>query len=500
MLYYSTRGDKELYSAASAVLKGLARDGGLFVPSEPLPAIALEPLIYLSYQERAVAITSPFLDEFTTAEIAAFFHKAYGGAGFSDPAIAPLRRLSEDLFILELWHGPTCAFKDMALQFLPHLLTGAAVKTGEETTAVILAATSGDTGKAALEGFCNVPGTRIIVFYPQAGVSEMQRRQMATQKGNNVHVVAVRGSFDDTQAGVKELFADSALAEKLAHRGFKLTSANSINWGRLLPQIVYYFSAYLDLQRSGGVQAGERINFVVPTGNFGNILAAFYATRMGLPVHRLICAANRNNVLDNFIRTGRYNRNRPFYRTISPSMDILVSSNLERLLFEFTGCDPVQVKEWMRLLQEKGTYRVSEDVARATADIFWSNWASEEETTAAIGSTYRKYGYLLDPHTAVAKTVYDKYRSATGDSTKTVITATASPFKFVESVAGAVLPSSQIAGRSTFELLPLLEQLSGLEAPASLKNLEREPVRHSAVVDKKGIRASLLDYLDLEED
>lgn len=500
MFYYSTRGDNEPYSAAGAVLKGLARDGGLFVPSGPLPSIALEPLRYLGYRERAIAITRPFLDEFSPAEITAFFHKAYGGAGFSDPAIAPLHRLNEDLFILELWHGPTSAFKDMALQFLPHLLTGAAAKTRERATAVILAATSGDTGKAALEGFCDVPGTRIVVFYPQAGVSEMQRRQMTTQKGSNVHVVAVRGSFDDAQAGVKELFADSVLAEKLAQRGFKLTSANSINWGRLLPQIVYYFSAYLDLQCSGGVQAGERINFVVPTGNFGNILAGYYAARMGLPVHRLICAANRNNVLADFIRTGLYNRNRPFYRTISPSMDILVSSNLERLLFEITGRDPLQVKEWMRSLQEKGAYRVSGDIARAAAGIFWSDWAGEEETIAAIGGTYREHGYLLDPHTAVAKTVYDKYRAATGDTTKTVITATASPFKFVESVASALLPSSQIAGRSTSELLPLLEKASGLEAPTPLKNLDREPIRHRAVVDRNGIHTSLLDYLALKGD
>ena len=497
MLYCSTRGDKKLYPAAGAVLRGLARDGGLFVPSGPLPTIALEPLASPSYLERAAAIIRPFLEEFSAAEIKFLLKKAYGGANFSQPSIAPLRRLNGGLFFLELWHGPTCAFKDMALQFLPHLLTGAAAKTGESATAVILTATSGDTGKAALEGFRDVPGTRVIVFYPQDGISKMQQQQMATQEGANVHVAAVRGNFDDAQAGVKELFEDRALAEMLARHGFRLTSANSINWGRLLPQIVYYFSAYLDLQRSGAIKTGEKVNFVVPTGNFGNILAGFYAAGMGLPVQMLICAANRNNVLTDFINAGFYNRNRPFYRTISPSMDILVSSNLERLLFELAGRDPAQVKEWMQLLQEKGAYRVGQDVAQAIAGMFWSGWADDDETTAAIHDTYREYRYLLDPHTAVGKAVHDKYRASTGDRTKTVITATASPFKFVESVTRAVLPSSQITGCSTFELLPLLAQATGLKIPAPLQNLARQPVRHRTVIDRNEIRTGVLDFLGL---
>ena len=497
MLYCSTRGDKKLYPAAGAVLRGLARDGGLFVPSGPLPTIALEPLTSPSYLERAAAIIHPFLEEFSAAEIKSLLKKAYGGANFSHPAIAPLHRLDGDLFLLELWHGPTCAFKDMALQFLPHLLTGAAAKTGESATAVILTATSGDTGKAALEGFRDVPGTRVIVFYPEEGVSKMQRRQMATQEGGNLHVAAVRGNFDDAQAGVKELFADRALAEMLARRGFRLTSANSINWGRLLPQIVYYFSAYLDLQHAGAVKPGEKINFVVPTGNFGNILAGFYAARMGLPVRRLICAANLNNVLTDFINTGLYNRNRPFYRTISPSMDILVSSNLERLLFELAGRNPVQVREWMRLLREKGAYRVNRDIEQAIAGRFWSGWADDDETTAAIRDTYREYRYLLDPHTAVGKAVYDKYRAATGDPTKTVIAATASPFKFVESVARAVLPSGQTSGRSAFELMPLLAQATGMKIPAPLQYLDSKPVRHRTVIDRNEIRTGVLDFLGL---
>ncbi len=497
MLYCSTRGDKKFHSATGVVLRGLARDGGLFVPSGPLPTISLDPLTSLSYLERAAAIIRPFLGEFSAAEIESLLKKAYESANFSHPSIAPLRRLNGDLFLVELWHGPTCAFKDMALQFLPHLLTGAAVKTGESATAVILTATSGDTGKAALEGFCDVPGTRVIVFYPEDGVSKLQRQQMATQEGGNVHVAAVQGNFDDAQAGVKELFADRALAERLARHGFKLTSANSINWGRLLPQIVYYFSAYLDLQHSGTVKPGEKINFVVPTGNFGNILAGFYAARMGLPVRRLICAANRNNVLTDFFNTGLYNRNRPFYRTISPSMDILVSSNLERLLFELAGRDPVQVREWMRLLQEKGAYRINRDVAQAIPGMFWSGWAGDDETTAAIRDTYREYRYLLDPHTAVGKVVHDKYRASTGDHAKTVITATASPFKFVESVARAVLPPAQTSGRSAFELLPLLAQSTGMTIPAPLQNLDRQPIRHRTVIHKNEILTNILDFLGL---
>jgi threonine synthase len=497
MLYCSTRGDKQLYTAARAVLRGLARDGGLFVPSDPLPTIALEPLASLGYIERAAAIIQPFLEEFSFAEIETMLQRAYGGANFSHPSIAPLHRLNDDLFLLELWHGPTSAFKDMALQFLPQLLTGAAAKTGENATPVILTATSGDTGKAALEGFCDVPGTRVIVFYPEEGVSIIQQRQMATQEGSNVHVAAVRGNFDDAQAGVKALFADRALADELSRRGFKLSSANSINWGRLLPQIVYYFSAYLDLQNSGLINHGEKINFVVPTGNFGNILAAYYAARMGLPVKKLICAANRNNVLTEFFNTGLYNRNRPFYRTISPSMDILISSNLERLLFELAGRNPAQVKEWIRFLQEKGAYRVEHDTVKVMAEMFWSGWADDDETIAAIRNTYGEYRYLLDPHTAVGKAVHEKYRALTGDHAKTVIAATASPFKFAESVARAVLPPAQIAGRSAFELLPLLAQSTGMSIPAPLQKLDRLPVRHRTVINKNEIRRGVLDFLGL---
>lgn len=499
MHYCSTRGENRLYSAAEVILMGLAPDGGLFVPADPLPPVVLEELINKTYLERAAAIIHPFLEEFSAAEIKLFLQKAYSDENFTDPAIAPLHRLTDRLFSLELWHGPTCAFKDLALQFLPHLMRGAAARTKEGFTTVILTATSGDTGKAALEGFCNVPGTEVIVFYPHEGISEIQRQQMVTQKGSNLHVAAVRGNFDHAQAGVKALLADRALKEKLARRGFKFSSANSINWGRLLPQFVYYFSAYLDLRRTGALRPGEKVNFVVPTGNFGNILAGFYARQMGLPVNRLICAANRNHVLTDFIKEGLYNRNRPFYRTISPSMDILVSSNLERLLFELDGRNPARVRTWMQLLQESGSYRVDRDLRQAIAGIFWSGYAGDDETLATIREVYLRHRYLLDPHTAVGKAVYEKYRAATGDLTKTIITATANPFKFAESVAGALLPHEQTAGRSAFELLPLLAESTGLKIPAPLLNLDRRPLRHPTVIEESEIQASLLDFLGIDK-
>ena len=356
MLYCSTRGEEQPRPATRAVLQGLAQDGGLFVPAAPLPRVALEPLLPLDYLQRAAAIIRPFLEEFSEAEMESMVRKAYGGGAFRHPSIAPLHRLDDRLYLLELWHGPTCAFKDMALQFLPHLLNAAAAKTGERATAVILTATSGDTGKAALEGFRDVPGTRVIVFYPEEGVSAIQRQQMVTQEGGNVHVAAVRGNFDDAQAGVKAIFADGALADKLACRGFKFTSANSINWGRLLPQVIYYFSAYLDLLASGTIKAGEKINFVVPTGNFGNILAGYYAARMGLPVGKLICAANQNNVLAEFFQTGLYNRTAPFTAP-SPSMDILVSSNLRGCSLSSPAATPRRSRNGCACSRRRGPTR-----------------------------------------------------------------------------------------------------------------------------------------------
>ena len=496
MDYCSTREGNKLFTAAETISMGLAPDGGLFVPAGPWPQISLENLIDKGYFERAAAVISPFLERFSAAEINSSLQKAYG-TGFSHRGIAPLHRLAKGLFSLELWHGPTGAFKDLALQFLPHLLRKAKEKWGDGSTAVILTATSGDTGKAALAGFCDLPGTKVIVFYPLEGVSEIQRRQMITQKGKNVHVVAVRGNFDHAQAGVKEMLTDGALAGRMAAGGLKFSSANSINWGRLLPQMVYYFSAYLDLRRDGHIEPGERVNFVVPTGNFGNILAGFYASLMGLPVHRLICAANRNHVLTDFFREGCYNRKRPFYRTLSPSMDILVSSNLERLLFELSDRDPAKVGSWMQALRERGFYQIDPALRRALAAIFWSDYADDGETVAAISKSYRQYRYLIDPHTAVALSVYEKYRAATGDQTATVIASTASPFKFAESVVRALLPPERAAGHSALGMMPLLAETTGLDIPAPLVDLDLQPVRHTGVVDRPGMREEVLGYLDL---
>lgn len=497
MNYCSTRGVDKLYTAAEVILAGLAPDGGLFIPAGPWPPVALKDLTGKSYTALAAAIIQPFLEQFSKAEVESLVQKAYGGTGFAHPDIAPLHRLTDSLYFLELWHGPTCAFKDLALQFLPHLLRKAAIRTGEDGTTVILTATSGDTGKAALEGFRDVTGTKVIVFYPLEGVSEIQRRQMVTQKGKNVHVVAVRGNFDHTQAGVKELFADSSLKHKMSSRGLKFSSANSINWGRLLPQMVYYFSAYLDLHRRGELKPGEKVNFVVPTGNFGNILAGFYASRMGLPVHRFVCAANRNHVLTDFIREGRYDRNRPFFRTLSPSMDILISSNLERLLFELGGRDPSRVSSWMKQLMTSGSYRLDPGLRESLAALFWSHYAGDDETLDAIGKTYREHRYLLDPHTAVARAVYEKYRAATGDRGKTIIVSTASPFKFAESVARALLPPEQFSGRPALEIAPLLAKTTGLDLPAPLLDLASRPVRHDTVIERSAMRTEVLDHLNL---
>ena len=497
MNYYSTRGKDKLYTAAEVVLAGLAPDGGLFVPAGPWPLFPLKELAGKRYTDLAAAIIQPFLDQFSPGEVESLLQKSYGGAAFTHRDIAPLHQLTESLYFLELWHGPTCAFKDLALQFLPHLLHKSAIKSGEGKKAVILTATSGDTGKAALEGFADVPGTKVIVFYPLEGVSEIQRRQMITQKGKNVHVVAVRGNFDHTQAGVKKLLAHRSIKQQMSARGLRFSSANSINWGRLLPQMVYYFSAYLELCRSGEVRPGEKVNFVVPTGNFGNILAGFYAQRMGLPVQRLICAANRNHVLTDFIRGGRYNRNRPFFRTLSPSMDILVSSNLERLLFELGGRDPSRVRSWMNQLLESGSYRLNPALHKTLATLFWSDYADDKETLAAIRKTYREQRYLIDPHTAVAQAVYEKYRESTGDRAKAIILSTASPFKFAESVAHALLPQEQLAGRSALEIVPLLAKAAGLDIPAPLLKLESEPIRHDTIIDKNAIEKEVLGHLGL---
>jgi threonine synthase len=498
MRYYSTRGGAGSFSAAEAIKLGLAPDGGLFVPAAAPAPLALDGLPGASYREIAAAVLQPFLPDFSPAEIEGAAFSAYSAARFDNPSVTPLHRLDDGLFFLELWHGPTCAFKDIALQLLPHLLRGAMKKTGERSDIVILAATSGDTGKAALEGFRDVPGTRILVFYPEQGVSEMQKRQMVTQEGANVGVAAVRGDFDDVQAGVKEIFNDGALARVLAERGFKFSSANSINWGRLIPQVVYYFSAYLELRRGGAVRPFEKVNFVVPTGNFGNILAGYYARRMGLPVQRLICASNANRVLTDFINTGIYDRNRPLVQTTSPSMDILISSNLERLLFEVTGHDAARVRSWMEQLRDRGRYRVDPATARAVGELFWADCAGDDKAGRAIRGTYREHGYLIDPHTAVGRVVYEKYRAATGDRTKTVIVSTASPFKFNASVARALLDGDRPGGQDEFTLLRLLSEVTGIKIPPALDGLAEKPVLHDAVVNREQMKQKVLDFLGVK--
>lgn len=497
MLYESTRGQFRRVLSAEAIKLGISPDGGLFVPRETvlITGEQLKKMAGLRYQDKAVLILKEYLSDYTEEEIRACVALAYNSEKFDSPEIAPVRKLDDSLYILELWHGPTCAFKDMALQILPHLLTRAAVKTGEESTIVILVATSGDTGKAALEGFKNVPGTKIIVFYPDQGVSEVQRLQMVTQEGNNVAVVAVRGNFDDAQTGVKNIFGDAEFNRELFRGNYTLSSANSINWGRLAPQIVYYFSAYLDLAAKGEITPGEKVNFVVPTGNFGNILAGYYAREMGLPVNRLICAANANNVLTDFIRTGVYDRGRQFKKTLSPSMDILISSNLERLLYQLSGRDHVKVREWMTDLNQKGVYRADELTHARIGKIFWSDFADDQETLETIRSVHRRYGYVMDTHTAVGVNVYEKYTAATGDPAKTVVASTASPFKFNESVAKAILGDDAVKGRDEFRLLSDLSAVSGLEIPPGLKGLDKKPVLYKETTSREQMKAAVKNIL-----
>ena len=482
MRYISTRDNTIQYSAAQAISQGLAKDGGLLTPCyiPKLPGKALEDMLGMAYQQRAVYIMKMFLEEFTVKELTDFAGAAYGPDKFDTPAVAPVRTVDGNTHCLELWHGPTCAFKDMALQMLPHLLTASLSKTEEDKTVCILVATSGDTGKGALEGFKNVPWTKILVFYPKDGVSEVQQLQMVTQEGENVGVAAVVGNFDDAQTGVKRLFSDGAVRQELADQGYFFSSANSINWGRVLPQLVYYISAYCDLLRDGKLAPGQSVNICVPTGNFGNILAAYYAREMGLPIDQLICASNSNNVLTDFIREGVYDRNRQFYTTMSPSMDILISSNLERLLYALTG-DPAEVRGYMDQLGETGRYQVSGRVKDKLQKCFKGYFCDDRETQRVIRSMYDKHGYLIDTHTAVAFSALEQYRRETGDDTTAVVASTASPFKFCASVLEALGETAPAHG------LDALDQLSaktGLPAPAPLAGLRDKQIRFTQVVEK----------------
>jgi len=477
LFYKSTRGTDSRIRSSEAIIRGIASDGGLYVP-DFIPEIdrPLNSLSQLDYSELALYIMCKFLTDFTTGELKYCIGRAYDSK-FDSPLIAPLVE-KDGTFFLELFHGPTLAFKDMALSILPHLLTTAAKKNGIDKEIVILVATSGDTGKAALEGFAGVKGTRIIVFYPKNGVSIIQERHMTTQTGENAHAVAIKGNFDDAQSGVKQVFSDRKVSEVLSKNGYIFSSANSINIGRLIPQIVYYAYAYLTLKKSGKLKENEKINIVVPTGNFGNILAAYYAKKMGLPVGRLICASNENNVLYHFINTGVYDRKRKLIVTSSPSMDILVSSNLERLLYDISGSSPDTVNGLITDLSRKGEFKITADMKSRMAD-FYGGFATDKETFDTIKYVWDSFNYLIDTHTAVAYNVYRKYVKESGDKSKTVVVSTASPFKFPGSVSQAI--DNKYAGMDEFSLLETLSGISGQEIPKAIKDIGSRKVLHGTV-------------------
>ena len=492
MPFISTRG-AEAVSAPQAIVRGIAADGGLYVPvSLPhLDKADFEALARMDYPSRAARTLALTLDGFTEEELLPMARDAY--ARFDDPAIAPVKALSGGRYVLELFHGPTLAFKDMALQFLPRLLTASARKEGEQREIAILTATSGDTGKAALEGFRDVPGTSVTVFYPQGGVSAVQEKQMVTSQGKNVHVVAVRGNFDDAQTGVKTLFGDPAFRDEMNRRGKTLSSANSINLGRLAPQIAYYLSACADLLAQGAIDWEKGLNVCVPTGNFGNILAAWYARRMGAPIRRLICASNRNDVLTDFIRTGVYDRRRPFRKTISPSMDILISSNLERFLLELAEGNTDQVRAWMEQLKAEGRYEISDGQKKLLSSVFFGGCAGDERTCEAIAQYWRDEKYLLDPHTAVAAAVAGDYRRETGDDAPLLIVSTASPYKFAADVAKAIGVTVQ---GDAFDAGAALESATQAPAPKAITALKSMPVLHTQVCDKDKMGQAVLAAFD----
>ncbi len=497
MSFFSTRGES-CVTASQAILRGLASDGGLYVPAM-FPTVSMEKisrLCEMDYRRRAVSILKLFLEDFSIPEIEEAVNAAYSTERFDDPRIVPLRQLDEATWVMELFHGPTLAFKDIALQLLPHLTRLSARKNGEQREISILVATSGDTGKAALEGFRDVPGTSCTVFYPLEGVSDIQKLQMVTTAGNNTHVIAVKGNFDDAQTGVKKLFSSREFEAEMDRRGKTLSSANSINFGRLVPQIVYYFSAYADLVNNHAIIPGDPVNFCVPTGNFGNILAGYYARNMGLPVNRLICASNRNNVLTDFFNTGIYSVHRTFFRTLSPSMDILVSSNLERLLFEAADRDGKLIRTWMNQLKECGSYSVGDQRREWLADVFWAECADNKDTLAEIRRRFREDHYLMDPHTAVAGHVLRQYRIKRNDPVPTVILATASPFKFAADVLRGIEGPEAAADGDAFACSEALEKLTGLPVPPQVKALREQPVRHRAVCERDAMGPAVLKEFD----
>jgi len=501
MLYHSTRGKGLQMSSMEVIKQGIAPDGGLFIPYK-IPKLSMaefREMEKMGYVERAVRILSLFLTDYSANDLENCVHAAYNKDKFAASEIAPVVKLNENIYILELWHGPTCAFKDMALQLLPHLLVTALKRTGEDSGVIILVATSGDTGKAALEGFKDVPGTHVVVFYPNEGVSSVQQIQMVTQEGSNVDVIAVEGNFDSAQSGVKAIFADEQLEQKIRRKGYSLSSANSINWGRLIPQVVYYVSAWLEMLKTGEITEDQPINVVVPTGNFGNILAAYYAKKMGVPIHRLICASNSNNVLTDFINTGVYNRNRKFYKTASPSMDILISSNMERLLFDLADGDCERVRLLMEDLRLKGQYTIDDDSLKRLKAEFWGGYADDPQTLQAIRSTYDAYGYLLDPHTAVGMHVYNQYRKHTGDDHKTILASTASPFKFADDVLKAVLGPDAVEDMDDITLLDILSRTTNKPIPPALAGLKDKEIRHKTVCKQSEMKDVLTNLFYLNE-
>lgn len=497
MFYKSTRNSDIKVTSAEAITQGISAEGGLFVPEE-IPAISIDEikgLADMSYADRAAFVFSKYLTDFTAAEIHYCTDNAYTTKNFESESITEISHLFDGTYMLELWHGPTCAFKDMALQILPYFLTTSAKKINLDKKIVILVATSGDTGKAALEGFKDVEGTQIMVFYPEQGVSPMQKRQMITQEGGNVGVCAIKGNFDDCQNGVKSIFTDNDIKAKLENGSMMFSSANSINWGRLVPQIVYYVSSYAELVKNEQISAGEKINIVVPTGNFGNILAAYYAKQMGVPVNKLICASNINNVLTDFINTGIYDRNRNFYATCSPSMDILISSNLERLLYILTGCNDAKIKEWFGSLAETGKYEVSDDIKKLLKQDFCAGFCDDNDTKATIKKIFDEYSYTCDTHTAVAVKVYNDYIAETGDKTKTIIASTASPYKFSASVLEAI--DGLAPEIDEYDMIEKLYEHSGYAVPKSLAELKNKKARFDVSIEKSEMKDFVLKNLGL---
>lgn len=491
LVYASTRDAQERVTASQAILRGLANDGGLFVPTQiPALDVPMEELGKMSYQETAYEVMKRFLTDFTEEELKHCINSAYDSK-FDTEEIAPLVE-ADGAYYLELFHGSTIAFKDMALSILPYLLTTAAKKNHVKNEIVILTATSGDTGKAALAGFSDVPGTKIIVFYPKNGVSPIQEKQMVTQKGDNTFVVGIHGNFDQAQTGVKKMFSDAALAKEMDAAGYQFSSANSINIGRLVPQIVYYVYAYAKLYANGVIAKDEPVNVVVPTGNFGNILAAFYAKNMGIPIAKLICASNENKVLYDFFSTGTYDKNREFMLTSSPSMDILISSNLERLLFDLSGENDAEIRMYMDALGSAGRYQVSDNIKAKLDDAFWGGCCSEEETEKTIRRYWQDHNYLIDPHTAVAAEVLAQYRVASGDETPAVVVSTASPYKFCGSVLTAI---GETPCGDGLELLDQLHAVSGVPVPCRLAELKRKSRRFDKTVEKQAMEQAVLDFL-----